>query len=219
MLTEKLDRLPRPLPSIDETQLEADRLRRARRRTKSSGPNSLVRWAFYFSIFAIPFARLYLPGTGDRLGVKRIVQLLIIAAIISRPKVCLRFVPVALLWFLGYCAVRITAGLWLAPEYSLLWWPSTLELLQFLLPWTWLVYNVLKYPGFSRSGLWAFVAGVSLCALLHIAGIGMVEVDSGIDGRSTVFAQNANEIGETYAIALVALVALGLFQNTPSALR
>jgi O-antigen ligase len=151
--------------------------------------------------------------------VKRIVQLLIVAAIISRPRVCLRVIPVALRWFLGYSALRIIAGLWLAPEYSLLWWPSTLELLQFLLPWTWLTVNVLKYPGFSRTGLWAFVAGVSLCALLHIAGIGMMEVDNGIDGRSTVFGQNANEIGETYALALVALVALGLFKNTPPLLR
>src|SRR5207248_2082224 len=159
-------------------------------------PNFLVRWAFYLSVFAIPFARLYVPGTGERLGVKRVIEALIIAAMLSRPRVCLRFVPVALLWFFAYGILRILAGLWLAPEYSSFWWPSTLELFEFLLPWLWMMFNVLKYPKFSHGGLWALVAGASLCALLHVLGIGAVEVDNGIDGRSTIFSQNANEIGE-----------------------
>lgn len=182
-------------------------------------PNLLVRWAFYLSMFAIPFARLYVPGSGDRLGVKRVIQAFIFAAMLSRPRVCLRFVPVVLLWFLAYCAVRIIAGLWLAPEYSAMWWPNTLELLEFLLPWLWLLFNLLAYPKFSYRGLWAFAAGVSFCALLHVLGVGTVEVDNGIDGRSTVFGQNANEIGEIYGAALVALIALGLFRVTTTSLR
>src|ERR1043166_5462516 len=117
-----------------------------------SQPSLLVSWAFYLSLFAIPFLRFYLPGTGDRLGVERIVQVLIIAAMISRPRICLRFVPVALLWFAAYCVLRIVAGLWLAPEYSSMWWPTTLQLLQFLLPWAWLLFNVLQYREFRHSG-------------------------------------------------------------------
>src|ERR1051325_9778093 len=148
-------------------------------------PNFLVLWAFYLSLLVIPFTRLYMPGTGDRLGVKRIVQFLIIAAMLSRPRVCLRFLPKALLWFFAYCGLRLLAGLWLAPEFSSLWWPDTLELLQFFLPWLWLLFNVLHYPNFSRAGVWAFVAGAALCASLHLAGIGAVEVDNGIEGRST----------------------------------
>jgi O-antigen ligase len=100
-----------------------------------------------------------------------------------------------------------------------MWWPSTLELLQFSLPLFWMVFNVLQYPGFSQGGLWALVSGASLCALLHIAGIGTVDVDNGIDGRSSVFSQNANEIGEIYAVALVTMVALGLFRRTRQSLR
>jgi len=182
-------------------------------------PNFLVRSAFYFSLAAIPFLRLYVPGTGERLGIQRVIQGLMLAAMLSRPKVCLRFVPFSLLWFFAYCILRTLSGLWLAPEYSKLWWPSSLELLQFYLPLTWLIFNVLHYPKFGYGGLWAFVIGVSFCALLHIAGVGVVEVDQGIDGRSTIFEQNANEIGETYGVALVALVALGLFKSTTQKLR
>jgi O-antigen ligase len=115
--------------------------------------------------------------------------------------------------------VRIVSGLWQAPEYSTLWWPSSLDLLQFHLPLAWFIFNVLHYPKFRHGGLWAFVIGVSFCALLHIAGIGVVEVNQGIDGRSAIFDQNANEIGEIYGVALVALVALGLFRNTKQKLR
>jgi O-antigen ligase len=182
-------------------------------------PNFLVRSAFYFSLAAIPFLRLYVPGTGERLGIQRVVQLLMLAAMFSRPRVCLRFIPFSLLWFFAYCVIRILSGLWLAPEYSKLWWPSSFELLQFYLPFTWLIFNVLHYPKFGYSGLWAFIIGVSICALLHAAGIGVVGVDQGIDGRSTIFEQNANEIGEIYGFALVTLVALGLFRNTKQKLR
>src|SRR5437588_4045834 len=91
-------------------------LNKQRRKLELLRPNFLVRWAFYFSIFAIPFARLYVPGSGDRLGVKRVIQALMIAAMLSRPRVCLRFAPVALLWFAAYACVRLVAGLWLAPE-------------------------------------------------------------------------------------------------------
>src|SRR6266850_4577240 len=205
--------------SYPEVNEPGARWRAGIRNLDSLRPNLLVRAAFYFSLAAIPFLRLYVPGTGERLGIERVAQLLMLAAIFSRPRVCLRFVPFSLLWFFAYCILRTLSGLWLAPEYSKLWWPSSLELLQFYLPLTWLIFNVLHYPKFGYGGLWAFVIGVSFCALLHIAGVGVVEVDQGIDGRSTIFEQNANEIGETYGVALVALVALGLFKSTTQKLR
>jgi O-antigen ligase len=182
-------------------------------------PNFLVRCAFYFTLAAIPFLRLYVPGTGERLGIQRVAQLLMFAAMFSRPRVCLRFVPISLIWFFAFCIIRVISGLWQAPEYSKIWWPSSLELLQFYLPLAWLIFNVLHYPKFGYGGLWAFALGASLCALLHIAGVGVMEVDQGIDGRSAVFDQNANEIGEIYGLSLVALVALGLFRNTKQKLR
>jgi O-antigen ligase len=182
-------------------------------------PNFLVYWAFFLSIFAIPFYEVYLPGTGERLGVKRVVQALILGAILTRPRVCVRWIPKAFVWFFVYCAYRLVAGIWLAPEHFRIWWPSTLDLLQYLLPWSWFLFNVLRYPKFGRIGLWAFAGGVSLCAILHIAGIGMSEVDNGAEGRSTMFGQNANEIGEIYALGFVILVALALFRNTRNSLR
>ena len=176
-------------------------------------PNGLVRWAFYLSIFSVPFSHLYLPGTGERVGVTRLVEMLIVFAVVSQPRVCLRLVPVALFWFLAYCALRILSGLWFTPELSSFWWPNTLELLEFSLPWLWVMFNVLQFPHARRGGLWALVWGCSLCALFHIAGIGVVEVDKGIEGRSSVFGENANVIGSTYAMALIVLVGLGMFRG------
>jgi O-antigen ligase len=192
---------------------------RASRKTESLRPNLAVRCAFYLSIVGLPFLHLYIPGTGERLGVQRVIQGLMFLAVLSRPKVCLRLVPVSLLWFLAYCGVRIAWGLWQAPEYSKLWWPSSFNLLQFLLPWAWFLFNVMRYPGFGLGGLWALVIGVSICALLHVAGIGVAQVDNGIEGRSGVFDLNANEIGAIYGLTFVAVVALGLFRHTRTALR
>src|SRR5689334_15540164 len=134
---------------------------RAIHKAEALRPNLAVRSAFYLSIVAIPFLHLYVPGTGERLGVERVIQGLMLLALFSRPKVCLRWVPVSLLWFLAYCGMRIIWGLWQAPEYSQLWWPSSLSLLQYLLPWAWVMFNVMRHPGFGVGGLWALVIGVS----------------------------------------------------------
>jgi O-antigen ligase len=182
-------------------------------------PNLLVRSAFYFSLFAIPFFRLYVPGTGERVGVQRVAEVLMIGAMLSRPRVCLRFLPNSLIWFIAYCGVRILSGILQAPEFAKIWWPTSLELLQFFIPMAWLLFNVLHYPKFAHGGLWAFALGAALCAFFHAVGIGVVDVDNGFDGRSSVFEQNANEIGEIYGFALVALIALGLFRNTRQSLR
>jgi O-antigen ligase len=173
-------------------------------------PEFLVRWAFYLSVFCIPFMRLYLPGTGDRLGVTRGIQVLILCAILAQPRVCVRFVPIAVFWFLGYCVLEIGLGLWLTPELRAVWWPRTLSWLQFSLPWLWIMFNVLHFPGLSGRGLWALAWGCSLCALLHIAGVGVVELDKGIEGRSSIFGENANVMGATYAVAVTAMIGLGM---------
>jgi len=76
-----------------------------------------------------------------------------------------------------------------------------------------MMFNVLQFPNLKRQGLWAVVWGCSLCALLHIAGIGVVDVDKGIQGRSTVFGENANVVGTTYAIAAITLVGLGMLKD------
>jgi hypothetical protein len=176
-------------------------------------PNVLVRWAFFLSVFCIPFTQLYLPGTGNKIGVTRMVQVLIVAAMLLQPRVCVRLIPFTLFWFLAYCVVRILAGLWFTPEMSFIWWPSTLNWLQFSLPWVWMMFNVLQFPGMGRNGLLALIAGGSLCSLLHIAGIGVVDVAHGVEGRTSVFGENANVVGSTYAITAIALVGLGMLKD------
>jgi hypothetical protein len=174
-------------------------------------PNFLVQLAFYLSVFAIPFSYLYLPGTGGRIGVQRLVQLLLLGGVLSQPRVCLRFVPTALFWFLGYIVVRIIWGLWLTPEMSSMWWPSSRVFIEFL-SWLWVMFNVLQFPDARRGGLWALGLGCSLCALCHLAGIGVTAVDNGLENRSSVFGMNANEAGAAYATAMVALLGLWLIQ-------
>jgi len=201
------------------TELKAGRLGFGAPADDCLRPNWLARWAFYLSVFSIPFHHLYLPGTGERVGVTRLVQLFILCAILTQPRACVRLVPVALFWFLAYCGMRILSGLWFTPELSTLWWPSTLELVELSLPWLWVMFNVLQFPKTRRGGLWALVWGCSLCALLHIAGFGVVAVDDVIEGRSSVFGQNANVIGATYAIAEVVLVGLAMFRDVKPSRR
>jgi hypothetical protein len=172
-------------------------------------PGFLAYWAFYLSVFSIPFSHLYLPGTGDRIGVQRMVQLLLLGGVLSQPRVCLRFVPTAMFWFLGYIVMRILWGLWLMPEAAGLWWPSSLEFAEYL-PWLWVMFNVLQFPDARRGGLWALGLGCALCALCHVAGIGVTAVADGLDNRSSVFGLNANELGATYAIAMIVLLGLWL---------
>lgn len=175
-------------------------------------PNAIVRWAFYLSLFAIPFAKLSLAGTGGRVTVVRLLQMLFLCAVLSQPRVCIRLLPTALLWFVAYCALRLLGGFWLAPEFRAEWWPSTLEWLQFALPWIWLMFNVLQFPHMRRRALWAFICGCACCALFHIVGIGVVEVE-GHEGRSSVFGENANTVGATYAVGLIVLVGLGMYRD------
>lgn len=178
-----------------------------------STPTRFIRIVFCLSAFAVPFASIYLPGTGDRVGVVRIVQLLLVLSMVSQPAVCLRYWPVALSWFIGYCAVRIAWGLWMTPHLASEWWPSTFDLLQFSLPWLLFLFNVLRFPGMARKGLWSFALGTSLCAAFHLAGIGVYELELGLGGRSSVFRENANVVGTTYALGIISMVWLLLAQQ------
>jgi len=198
------------LPLIERT--DAERIFAATT-AEALRPNLLVRWAFYLSIFAIPFYGLYIPGSGDRIGVTRAIQLLLFLAVASQPRVCLRFVPAALFWFLSYSALRLISGFWLSPELQKLWWPSTFALLQFSFPWVWILFNIAQFSEYRRTGLWALVWGCSLCALLHVLGIGVRELDNGADGRSTIFLTNANIIGANYAVAMLIVAGLGLLHQ------
>jgi O-antigen ligase len=202
-------------PGSDSSPIHAAAVPELRGRAWTQiGPNLLVRWAFYLSAFSIPFARLYVPGTGERAGVTRIVQLLLLCAVASQPRVCLRLFPFALLWFVAYAAVRMFSGLWFSPELWAAWWPSTFEWLQFSLPWVWVMFNLLQFPQVRRGGLWAFVWGCSLCASLHLLGIGVSAVDNNLEEvRTTVFGENANLVGTNYAIAITALIGMGMLND------
>src|SRR5437868_444271 len=123
-------------PELDATtEFEGEGTGFSRPGEAGLGPNRLVRWAFYLSVFCIPFIRVYVPGSGDKIGVTRIVQAVMLCAVLSQPRVCIRLVPTALFWFVAYCVARILAGLWLTPEFSAEWWPSTLDWLQIGVPW------------------------------------------------------------------------------------
>lgn len=184
----------------------------AARPVEAVGPNALVRWAFYLSLFAIPLRHLYLPGTGERVGVIRIIQLLILCGVLSQPRVCLRLVPTALFWFLGYIVLRIMWGFWLTPDEYVAWWPSSRDFLE-QLPWVWVMFNVLQFPETRRGGLWALSLGCALCALFHVAGIGVAEMTDGFEKRSAVFSMNANEESASYAIAIIVLLGLWMSRS------
>lgn len=199
------ERAPRggAILSAGERQLEA-----------TEAPNAFVRWAFYLSAFSLPFTHVYIPGTGERVGVIRLVQLLLLCAAVIQPRTCLRRVPAALVWLAAYCGLRVLSGLWLSPELSRSWWPATFDWLEFSLPWVWLMFNLLQHPGIGRRGLWALVWGCALCAALHNAGIGVTAVDNSLEEvRTTIWGENANLMGATYAVAVIILIGFAMLKT------
>src|SRR5262249_2487796 len=78
---------------------------------------------------------------------------------------------------------------------------------------------VLQFPKLQRAGLWGLVWGCSLCAVLHIAGIGVSEVESSRHDilleqlRTSVFGENANVVGANYATAAVILFGLAISKS------
>jgi len=132
--------------------------------------------------------------------------LLMLCGVLSQPRICLRLVPVALFWFLGYIVLRILWGFWLTPDRFEAWWPDSLGIIE-QLPWLWVVFNVLQFLQTARGGLWALCLGCAFCALLHVAGIGVAEVNDGFERRSAIFGMNPNEESGTYAVAMIVLLA------------
>src|SRR5512142_1429894 len=70
-------------------------------------PRPFVRAAVWLSVFAIPFLRVYLPGTGERVGVTRLVQVLVALAVLAQPRACLRLLPLAVVGFWVYAGTRV----------------------------------------------------------------------------------------------------------------
>jgi hypothetical protein len=176
-------------------------------------PNALVRFAFYFALFAIPFGRIYLPGTGERLGVTRIAQIFILFAALSQPRICIRKVPVALVFFILYCLLRIGMGYGLTPNLSSFWWHTTFDLMQTLFVF-WFLFNVLQQKGMGSRGLWFFVAGAAACAALHLLDIGTIHLPPSAETRISIFGENANVAATTYSVALVAAMGMLIHLRT-----
>jgi hypothetical protein len=175
-----------------------------------------VLFAFYFSLFAVPFDLLILPGVSDGSLVARVVDLFLLIAVVTQPRVCLRRMPAAYAAFIGYALLRLAWGVLLTPELFGIWAPATRMFLRIIL-WSWFCYNLLQYPGTGRRGLWAFALGCTLCACFHVLHIGTAEVGTEIDNRLTLFGENANNVAVTYAVALVALAGAEMTGRRPSA--
>jgi hypothetical protein len=173
-------------------------------------PNLFVRLTFYTSVIAIFPGDFYIPGTGDRLGINRIVQLMMVTSMLWQPRVCLRRIPVAMLWFLAYYFLKVIWGYWLTPDLYDVWMPSVTPFFFLMLPILWLSFNVIQDERVAMGGLWMFTLTCAFCALLHVMGIGTQEIGSGETRRITIFGENANEVGVAYAVALVASLGLAL---------
>ena len=75
------------------------------------------------------------------------------------------------------------------------------------------MFNVLQFPDVRRTGFWALGFGCLLCAMCHIAGIGVTTDPHVEETRSSVFGLNANELAATYATAAIALFGIWTTQS------
>jgi len=84
---------------------------------------------------------------------------------------------------------------------------------------TWLIFNVLHYPNLAMAGFGHSSLAFHFVHWLHIAASGVVEVDKVLTAAPPFFEQMPMKSARLYGVALVALVALGLFKSTTQKLR
>ncbi|MDH5739874.1 MAG: O-antigen ligase family protein [Nitrospira sp.] len=164
----------------------------------------VIRYAFYLFVFVIPFENAS-TETAQIIGsIPMLVGVALTGAAVLQPRICFNVPPVAFWCFVGYVVVCFALGM----TENLDYWRHVLKkliTLAQLLLLMWISFNLLRYPEICRNALMLFVAACAVLSIFQIVGIGTVAVGQ---GRSSLFADNANTVGGTLSLALIALVGI-----------
>jgi len=174
--------------------------------------NPVVRWAFYFFIFSIPFE---MPNRSIPVEIPTLTGALFLLTTPLEYRACFGRVPAALVWFAGWLWVAIVSGLLHSGTHALMVLHLLMDLFELLLV-CWTGSNLMRDRRVLRGALITLVAACALRAAFQVAGVGLTAHRVWTGGeRETVFGQNANISALILACGLVA--AFGL--RHPGAVR
>ncbi len=164
-----------------------------------------IRYVFYLFVLAIPFETASTESVSLIGSIPMILGMALIGAALLQPRVCFEPPPAAFWCFVGYFVLCLALGLTQNLEYIR---PVLTKLFTFaqLLVLMCVSYNLFRYPEIRRNVLLLFVASCTILSVLQLLGIGTVSV--GRDGRASLFGDNANTLGATLSLGLIALVGI-----------
>lgn len=164
----------------------------------------LIRYAFYLFVFAIPFESANTDTVSIIGSIPMIIGMLLTGAALLQPRVCFRTPPGAFWCFVGYFVVCLVLGTTQNLDYVRPVFTKLFTLAQ-MLALMWICFNLFRYPEIGKGALLAFVAACAILSVLQMLGVGAVSVGR---GRSSMFGDNANTVGLTLSLGLIALVGI-----------
>jgi O-antigen ligase len=163
-----------------------------------------IRYVFYLFVLAIPFESAGAETVSMLGSIPMVLGIALTGAALLQPRVCFNPPPGAFWCFVGYIVVCLALATTQNLDYLRLVVTRLLTLTQ-LLVLMWISFNLFRYQEICRNALLVFVASCTLLAVLQMAGVGTVSV---AQGRSSMFADNANTVGGTLSLGLIILVGI-----------
>lgn len=169
-----------------------------------------IRYAFYLFVFAIPFETASTETVSMLGSILMILGLVLTGAALLQPRVCFNPPPGAFWCFVGYLVFCLALGTTQNLDYIRPVLTKLVTLAQLLVLMC-ISFNLFRYPEICRNALLLFVAACAILSVLQVSGVGTVQV---AQGRSSMFADNANAVGATLSLGLIALLGLTYGRNT-----
>ncbi len=168
----------------------------------------VVRYSYYAFIFSIPIETLDIGIEGGVFSISKVIGILFIATALLQPQVCFRNPPRPFWYFLAYILVWASLATFQPPQLMGLIAIQLFTLILMLILF-WVSYNLLQEKSLVKG---AFLSMVGSCALL--ASLVLIGFGQGIaQGRVTAMSHNANMLGATLSLGLLALLGLAYGRN------
>lgn len=170
----------------------------------SNNVDPLIRYAFYAFVVSIPFETASLELASIVGSLPKAMGIAFLGAALLQPRICFTTPPGAFWCFAGYIFVYVILGISQKASYTAPIIERLLTLIQMLIL-MWVSYSLFKYPQICKGALLAFVVSCTIVSVLQISGVATVKI---AQGRSSMFADNANTVGANLSLALIALVGI-----------
>jgi O-antigen ligase len=169
-----------------------------------------IRYLFYLFVFSVPFESASMETVAVIGTISMILGMALMGAALLQPRICFSAPPGAFWCFVGYFVLCLAIGTTQNLDYLR---PVLTRLFTFaqMLVLMWVSFNLLRYPEICKGAFLSLVAACAIFSVLQIAGVGIVHVGQ---GRSSMHGANANTVGATLSLGLIALVGITYGRTT-----